>query len=466
MGKKLTCSCCGYNSTNYSEFLTLTLSPENQHEHSHEHKKPVENIIACLDCAETQYQLTFDLTYKKMAASIRSRKMQANKNLNITQTVFERVKNLDKNKIITPKFIKQILDSKIIGQEKAKSKIAVAVSNHLQRINNPDVKTQKSNILLMGPTGTGKTEMFRTLSTELGIPFVSASATNLTASGYVGKDAADVLVQLVLTAENPYEAQKGIVFIDEIDKLANTSKDESAVNSIRVQQELLRIIEGDIVQVNIGSKMQPHMIDIDTENILFICAGAFVGLKEQLNHSYKPMGILSDDTKQVSKTLYDTTTDDLKKFGLIPEFLGRLPVVAATEELSVTDLKQILTEPKNSIVKQYQQLAATYGMELEFSDSFLSMVATQSITNKTGARGLKSILEKHIESVMYNVEEYFHKKVTISLDSSNQVVFVSKDIIFPKAVHLDDVTTSSSHLESGIMPSTESEKTPETTLQV
>lgn len=439
------CEKCDFKSENKSEFITCAESPSSPHEHAYSEDKIVpRTIVVCLGCVSmSNLREQLNSVQIKMGQKIEERKLRMKNGENEEATVLDFKKQLilKQEDIVYPKDIKELLNRRIIGQEHAKNKIAVAVANHLHKIKNPNLSIQKSNVLLMGPTGTGKTEMFRTLANDLSLPFVSASATNITASGYVGRDASDILVNLIQAAENdPYLAETGIVFIDEIDKLATTSNDLSAVNTSRVQQELLRIIEGDIVQVNIGSKMQPHMIDLNTENILFICAGAFVGLKEQINEHYKPMGIMSKNLgeKVPERTLLDVTPDDLKRYGLIPEFLGRLPVVASTDELTLDELSKILTEPTNSIVKQFTDLFSVYNVKVNFDPSFLKMVANQSLQNKTGARGLRSILEKHLNSVMYSIDNNFGKVLTFKACAENQSLVVDVSVVeksFSEPVH-------------------------------
>lgn len=327
---------------------------------------------------------------------------------------------------IFPKDVISFLNKHIVGQEKAKNKISVAICNHIQRINNPSKKIQKSNILLMGPSGSGKTEMFRHLSKFLNVPFATFDATTLTASGYVGMDVDQILVPLLGDEENPYLAQKGIVFIDEIDKLAGGSQ-ESSVNTIRVQQELLKLIEGSVVRVNkTGDKSRPQYIDLDTSNILFICAGAFQGLDKMIlnqeSSDDKVIGIGGQkNNTSISGEIWQeqVQTKHLVKYGIITELLGRLPILAYTQELQKNDLMKILSEPENNLLKQYQDLFATYNVQVSFNKNFLEEIASQAYDQKIGARGLKRILEKSIENLLLEVHEYYGKN--IELDSGGEI---------------------------------------------
>lgn len=322
-------------------------------------------------------------------------------------------------KCIFPKDVGSFLNKHIIGQESAKNKISIAVSNHLQRINNPKKKIQKSNILLIGPSGSGKTEMFRHISKLLDVPFSSFDATTLTASGYVGMDVDQILVPLLNDSETPYQAQRGIVFIDEIDKIAGGGN-EGAVNTIRVQQELLKLIEGSVVKVNrTGDKNRPQYIDIDTSNILFICAGAFQGLEKLVEATdERSMGIGSSlDQKDMTTWEEKLETKHFVKFGLITELLGRLPVVAYTKELQVNDLVKILTEPENSLTQQYVNLFDSYNVKITFSKEFLTNLAAQAHSQKIGARGLKRVFEKSLESLFLNIHNYHNKSITVNMNS-------------------------------------------------
>lgn len=363
-----------------------------------------------------------------------------------TQTISEAIKQTQPKTESTPfhlpkpSEIKAHLDQYVVGQEQAKQTLSVAVYNHYKRITyqpKTDIEIEKSNILMIGPTGSGKTYIAESLAKFMNVPFAIADATTLTEAGYVGEDVENILVTLFQNANGDINAcERGIIYIDEIDKIARKGENLSITRDVSgegVQQALLKIIEGNIINVPIaGGRKHPNgkVIPINTKNILFVCGGAFEGIERILKDNHNEIGFNAKTTAYANKqTEFYIEPRDLMKYGMMPEFIGRLPIITTLHSLDVNDLCDILTKPKNAITKQYKALLEMDNVTLDFTNEALIAIAEKAIKQKTGARGLRSIIERCMEPIMYHVPDQYHKDKTDADIDERPVLKVTKENI-------------------------------------